>query len=524
MMRLFIGKADHFKHLRLHIGTVDTDGAGGQFDAVHDQIVGTGAHLFLIGFQIAVVLRIPAGEGMMRGDVALLLLAVLKQREFRYPEQVVFVVVDQTVAARDFAAQRAQRLPYHVFLIRAEEDDVARLGVHRIAHGLHQFGGHVLVEAALYIAVRGEGHVGQTLRAVSLYEFAEGIDFLAGHSGESLRVDGAYAAAVFNGAVEHHESAVAHRIGNVHQLHFKAGVRLIGSVIFHGFVPGHARQGQLKLHALDFLENLRVYLFHHGVDILFIDEGHFDIALGEFRLTVGAVVLVAEAAGDLIILIEARQHQKLLVDLRALRQGVERAGVKAAGHQKIARAFGCGFGQNGGFHFVEALFVQRVADAGDHAAANAQLFIHGGSAQIQIAVLQAHQFVFIGLIIDIDGRSFGFVQKHGVAHHDFHLAGFQIAVDGGFIAQANLAGYGQHIFAAQRLRQCKQFGGTIRSIEYQLYQTFAVAQPYEYQTAQIARALYPAGKMHGFTGHFAGDQAAIMIALVRKHFSFLLLH
>ena len=138
--------------------------------------------------------------------------------------------------------------------------------------------------------------------------------------------------------------------------------------------------------------------------------------------------------------------------------------------------------------------------------------------------MRAQDAVFIGLIIDIDGRGFGFVQKHGGAHHDFHLAGFQIAVDGGFIAQTNLAGYGQYIFAAQRLRQRKQFGGTIRSIEYQLYQTFAVAQPYEYQTAQIARALYPAGKMHGFTGHFAGDQAAIMIALVRKHFSFLLLH
>ena len=54
-----------------------------------------------------------------------------------------------------------------------------------------------------------------------------------------------------------------------------------------------------------------------------LDEGGLDVDLGELRLAVGAQVLVAEAAGDLEVFLEAGDHQELLVLLRRLRQGVE---------------------------------------------------------------------------------------------------------------------------------------------------------------------------------------------------------
>ena len=50
---------------------------------------------------------------------------------------------------------------------------------------------------------------------------------------------------------------------------------------------------------------------------------HLQIDLGELRLAVGAQVLIAEAARDLEILVEAGDHQDLLEDLRRLRQRVE---------------------------------------------------------------------------------------------------------------------------------------------------------------------------------------------------------
>jgi len=45
-----------------------------------------------------------------------------------------------------------------------------------------------------------------------------------------------------------------------------------------------------------------------------------EVDLREFRLTVGAKVFVAEALDDLIVAVEAGDHQELLEELRRLRQ------------------------------------------------------------------------------------------------------------------------------------------------------------------------------------------------------------
>ena len=55
------------------------------------------------------------------------------------------------------------------------------------------------------------------------------------------------------------------------------------------------------------------------------DERRLDVDLRELRLAVGAQILVAEAARDLEVAVEAGHHEQLLVDLRRLRQRVELA-------------------------------------------------------------------------------------------------------------------------------------------------------------------------------------------------------
>lgn len=72
-------------------------------------------------------------------------------------------------------------------------------------------------------------------------------------------------------------------------------------------------------------------------DVLGVDEAHLHVELGEFGLAVGAEVLVAVAARDLVVALHAGHHQQLLEQLRALRQGVERAGVQPGRHQEVAR-------------------------------------------------------------------------------------------------------------------------------------------------------------------------------------------
>ncbi len=106
--------------------------------------------------------------------------------------------------------------------------------------------------------------------------------------------------------------------------------------------------------------------FGDGEDGFLLGEGHLEVDLGEFGLAVGAEVLVAEAASDLEVAVEAGDHEDLLEDLRALGQSVEVAGVDAAGDEVVAGAFGGGARHKRGFDFEEAPFNEVVADGHGH--------------------------------------------------------------------------------------------------------------------------------------------------------------
>ena len=94
-----------------------------------------------------------------------------------------------------------------------------------------------------------------------------------------------------------------------------------------------------------------------------VDERHFQVELRELRLPVGPQVFVAKAAGDLHVAVVAGDHQNLLVQLRRLRQRVERAVVHAAGHQVVAGPFGRAAAEHRRFDVDEAVLVEVVAHA-----------------------------------------------------------------------------------------------------------------------------------------------------------------
>ena len=308
VLRLLRRKANHIEHARLHIAAVDADGTGTHLDAVEHQVVGLGAHLVGRGFQQFLVLLHPAGKGMVHGHVALFFLAVLKKRKFRDPEQVVAVVVDEIALFGDFQAQRAQRLQRHGLFVRHEEEDVARFGPHALAQRIQQALIQEFVKGRFVAAVRREGNPGQSLGAVGLHEFSQRVNLLARHIRATLGVDAAHAAAGSRRVREHGESAAPGDIRGVHQLHVEARVRLIGAIIFHGVFPGHARQGQGQMDALHGFEHLGERALDHGLHVLRLHEAHLHVYLREFRLAVGAVVLIAEAARHLIVLIKASEH------------------------------------------------------------------------------------------------------------------------------------------------------------------------------------------------------------------------
>ena len=133
-------------------------------------------------------------------------------------------------------------------------------------------------------------------------------------------------------------------------------------------------------------------------------KAHLQIDLRELKLAVGAEVLVAEAAGDLEVAVEAGDHEDLLEDLRRLRQRVELAGMNAAGNEKIARALGRGLGEDGRFDFEKALLAEALADGEGDVVAQAEVALHLGAAQVDVAILEADFFVLDGFFRGRKGR------------------------------------------------------------------------------------------------------------------------
>ena len=123
------------------------------------------------------------------------------------------------------------------------------------------------------------------------------------------------------------------------ELHPEAQVGLVDAVAVHRFVPGDALDHGRPL-AEDGLGRVEHRLADELEHVVLVDEARFGVELHELVLAVGAQVLVAQATSDLVVAVDAADHQQLLEQLRALRQRVERAGLLARRHEELARALG----------------------------------------------------------------------------------------------------------------------------------------------------------------------------------------
>ena len=186
--------------------------------------------------------------------------------------------------------------------------------------------GHELFERSVRLV--NPSYISQTLCADALGVFGQLVDFFSCiYSGGVLGNDRPYRTAVFDRTGKHRKSAVLDQIGDILYLHIKADVGLVGAVVLHCVPIGHALKRSFKLPAQSLAEQIFKIALVDFEDILNINKRKLHIYLSKLRLTVGAQVLVAEAARKLDIAVKARNHQKLLVDLRRLRKRVELAVV-----------------------------------------------------------------------------------------------------------------------------------------------------------------------------------------------------
>ena len=163
---------------------------------------------------------------------------------------------------------------------------------------------------------------------------------------------------------------------------------------------GHGRRAGVEAA----LEDGVHHPLHDGDDVVLGDEGHLEVELGELELAVGALVLVAEAAGDLVVALEAAHHEQLLEELRRLRQRVPRPRLQARGHEEVARALGRRAREDRRLELEEVELVERRAHRLRDRVAQHQRVAHALAAQVQPAVPQAQRLVDRALLVDREGR------------------------------------------------------------------------------------------------------------------------
>ena len=321
---------------------------------------------------------------------------VFEHREVDHPQRRPFALVSQTQVFTQLQTQRAQRVGHYFLVVGAEEDHVSILRAGAVKDRFHDFSGqefgHRAVDPVHAFGTLGHFNIGQPFRAVDLHKVAVFVNQLAGQRGPARDAQGRHAPfRIVGRAGKDREFHRLQQVGDVHQLHRVTQIRFIGAIATFGFGEGHDRE-LAQVDAFHFQPQLTHHRLH---DLTHLRRGHkggFHVDLGEFRLTVGTQVFIAEAFDDLIVAVEAGHHQQLFEQLRRLRQRVEFAFVHAGRHEVIAGAFRGGFSQHRGFDVEEAMVVHKAAHKAGNFRAGFQALRHLRTTQVEVAVFQTRFF------------------------------------------------------------------------------------------------------------------------------------
>ena len=256
---------------------------------------------------------------------------------------------------------------------------------------------------------------------------------------------------------------------------------------------GNGTRGGTSAHGREDVRDDRLYGPHH---VGRCHEGHLEVDLREFGLSIGAQVLVPEAAHDLVVAVDPAHHQDLLEQLGGLGQRVERPSLHPARHQVVARALRRGAGENRRFHLDEpGIFQTRPHHAGD-LVAEAKALLHGGTTEIEVAILQAQLLIDLVRnfrVIHRKREHVGRIQEDQRCRRDFDFSGGDFGIVRPRRAGADLASNLHHAFTAESCRLLEKLFRQIRGIKNGLSAALTVADVYKNQAAQVAARVDPTG-------------------------------
>jgi len=298
----------------------------------------------------------------------------------------------------------------------------------------------------------------------------------------------------------------------------KTDVGLVGAEGVDGIAVGEAWEGA----GGEALGGVLVHegdheAFDDGEDIFLGDEGHFEIELVELAgAAVGAGVLITEAGGDLVIAVKTGDHEELFKLLGGLGEGVEAAGMEAAGDEEIACAFWGAVGEEGGLELVEAFGLEVSAHGGDNLGAEDDVALHFFAAEVEEAEAQAEVFVDGGGVVDREGECFGAGEDGQLGDMEFDGAGSEFGIDGIWGALNDRAGDGENTFVTEVGGGVEELG--LIWVKDDLGDAVMIAEINEDDAAVIAAVMDPAGETDGLAGVSGAEFTAGMSAIAMHIF------
>ena len=275
--------------------------------------------------------------------------------------------------------------------------------------------------------------------------------------------------------------------------HSETDIRLVGAVFVHRVVPAHTRHRVRNINPEDILEHRPHHSLEHIQDILLLDEGHLTVDLGELRLTVGAQILVTEAADDLEIAVVAGHHQQLLEGLRRLRKGVELSRIHPGWHDKVAGSLRSGLDQVRSLDLHEVVGIEVVAHLVGKPVPQGQRLLERIPSQVKVTELGAEILAAVALVLDGERRHRGLVEDVYRLKPDLDVACTHLRVLA--LTLDYLTGGLDDIFTAQRGRGLHQSCVCVR-LKHELRDAIAVTQVNESHSAELPGPLHPTGKGH----------------------------
>ena len=510
---LLVGEAEGAEHMLLKFGIGDPHRAGSQLDAVEDEVIAFRLDPAGVGVEVGEAFVEGHREGVVHRDPGPGLLVLFKERELDDPDKRPAFGDDiQPLGAG--GPQGTKDRQGDAVLIGDDQRDVPLL-----AAEAGEDGGELLFREELRKRAAGllvhPADKGEAFGADALRLFGQLVDLLAGvGGGAALEGDAADRTAVCDGPREDAEGGIFDQVGDILDLHPVADIRLIGAVPLHRLLVGEAGQRGRDFDPHRLLHQEVDKPFAHREDVLHVDKGHLQVDLGEFRLAVGPQVLVPEAAGELDVFVKARDHQKLLVHLGGLGQGVKAALMHPGGDDIVSRPFGGGLDHHRGVDLDKAFVREKLVGDSGNLRPFDQVLLEFPAAEVEVAVAEPQFLVGVGLVGDVERRGLGLGQDPQFGDVDFDIAGGELGV-GSLPHPDGPAGH-QHILASRLfgLRHDRTVGRVVKD---QLDDAGAVPKVDKDQLPFIAGAVGETADHHLVASVGGGNLAAVMGPLHTRH-------